>query len=127
MLITVDFASATPIYTQLRDQVVIGIACGALGPGEALPSVRQLASDIGVHAHTVNKAYAILRDEGYLAIDRRSGCYVSPSAPGADARFQEDLREKLLPIVAAAASRGMNAAQFQLICSEIFARLEEEK
>jgi DNA-binding transcriptional regulator YhcF (GntR family) len=56
MLITVDFASGMPIYAQLRDQVVIGIACKALQPGEALPSVRRLAADIGVHAHTVNKA-----------------------------------------------------------------------
>ena len=126
MLITVDFNSATPIYTQLRDQVVIGIACGALKPGEALPSVRQLAADIGVHAHTVNKAYAILRDEGYLAIDRRSGCYVSPAAPGADARFREGLREKLLPIVANAVGHGMEAVQFQSICGEIFTKLEEE-
>ena len=126
MLITVDFNSHTPIYTQLRDQVVIGIAGRALQAGEALPSVRRLAADIGVHAHTVNKAYAMLQSEGYIAIDRRSGCHVSPEFPPADGPFEQALREQLLPIAAAAAARGMEPAQFQAICGEIFQRLEEQ-
>ena len=124
MLITVDFTSNTPIYTQLRDQVVIGIASGALQAGESLPSVRRLAADIGVHAHTVNKAYDMLRDEGYIAIDRRSGCHVSAAIPAADAYFEEELRTMLLPIVAAAASRSMGADAFASICGEIFSGLE---
>ena len=125
MLITVDFASGTPIYAQLRDQVVIGIAGGALRPGEALPSVRRLAADIGVHAHTVNKAYDMLRDEGYIVIDRRSGCRVSPEIPGVDEVLEARLREQLLPIVAAAAGHGMEPARFQSLCEGIFRGLEE--
>ena len=127
MLISVDFNSHTPIYTQLRDQVVVGIAGGALAAGEALPSVRRLAADIGVHAHTVNKAYTMLRDEGYIAIDRRSGCYVSPEIPAADERFEEELKRQLLPIAACAACRGMGAEGFEALCGEIFQRLEEGK
>ena len=125
MLITVDFNSHTPIYTQLRDQIVIGIAGKALQHGEALPSVRRLAADIGVHAHTVNKAYAMLRDEGYIAIDRRSGCHVSSEMPPADERFEDQFREQLRPIAAAAASRNMAAEQFLSICKEIYLELEE--
>ena len=124
MLITVDFNSHTPIYTQLRDQVVIGIASRALRPGEALPSVRRLAADIGVHAHTVNKAYTMLRDEGFIAVDRRSGCHVAAELPCADTRFEEDLKAQLLPVVAAAAGRGMGAEQFNAICGAIFEGLE---
>ena len=123
MLITVDFTSATPIYTQLRDQIVVGIASGALLHGEALPSVRRLAADIGVHPHTVNKAYDMLRDEGYIAIDRRSGCHVAGAILAADEPFAEELRVKLLPVAAAAASRGMRAEEFASICDEIFERL----
>ena len=124
MVITVDFTSHTPIYTQLRDQIVAGIAGKALKPGEALPSVRRLAADIGVHAHTVNKAYTMLRDEGFLAVDRRSGCHVATEIPAADTRFEEDLRAQLLPVVAAAAGRGMGTAQFNAICGAIFEGLE---
>jgi len=103
MLIAIDFNSEAPIYTQLCDQIITGIAGGTLLPGEALPSVRRMAADIGVNVNTVNKAYAILKDEGYIAIDRRSGCSVSAKIPPADEKFSEDLRERLKPIAAAAA------------------------
>ena len=66
MLIVIDFSAETPIYTQLRDQIIIGIAGKTLAPGEALPSVRRMAADIGVNVNTVGKAYNILKDEGYI-------------------------------------------------------------
>ena len=124
MVITVDFTSQTPIYTQLRDQVVAGIAGKALQPGEALPSVRRLAADIGAHAHTVNKAYTMLRDEGYIEIDRRSGCRVSQAISPASETLIENLRERLLPIIAAASAHGMPAEDFKALCQEIYNRLE---
>jgi GntR family transcriptional regulator len=126
MLITIDFASDTPIYTQLRDQIVIGIAKGALIPGDALPSVRLMAANIGVHAHTVNKAYTVLRDEGFVIIDRRSGCRVANVISIADDRFIESLRAKLLPIVASAADRHMTRGEFKVLCEEIFTDLERK-
>jgi len=124
MVITVDFTSSTPIYTQLRDQVVVGIAGKALQPGEALPSVRRLAADIGVHAHTVNKAYTMLRDEGYIEIDRRSGCHVSHAVPPVDESLEEKLLEQLLPIIAAATAHGMPSEKFKSLCEKIYERLE---
>ena len=65
MVITVDKLSDAPLYLQLRDSVIAGIAAGELRPGDALPSVRSLAENLGINLHTVNKAYATLRDEGY--------------------------------------------------------------
>ena len=124
MLITVDFTSSIPIYTQLRDQVVVGIAGGALQAGEALPSVRRLAADIGVHAHTVNKAYTMLRDEGYIEIDRRSGCHVAHAVAPVDESLEEKLRQQLLPIIAAATAHGMGAEEFKALCETIYKRLE---
>ncbi len=124
MLITIDFASDIPIYTQLRDQIVIGIAKGLLTPGEALPSVRQMAANIGVHAHTVNKAYTALRDEGFVIIDRRSGCRVANDITRADDSFIEALRAKLLPIVASAVGRHITLREFEFLCEDIFKNLE---
>jgi DNA-binding transcriptional regulator YhcF (GntR family) len=66
----------------------------------------------------------MLRDEGYIAIDRRSGCRVASEIPGADESLEAQLREKLLPIVAAAASHGMGPAEFQSLCEGIFKSLE---
>lgn len=73
MLMTIDGSSPEPLYVQIRDQIVAGIATGALEPGQSLPSVRALASDLGINLHTVNKAYAVLRDEGYVAMRGRAG------------------------------------------------------
>lgn len=85
MVITVDRLSETPLYQQLRNQVIAGIAAGALRPGDALPSVRSLAVDLGINLHTVNKAYATLRDEGYVILLGRRGAFVAdtPADPTA--------------------------------------------
>lgn len=80
MILSIDHASSEPIYHQIRSQVVAAIARGDLRPGDRLPAVRALASDLGVNLHTVNKAYALLRDEGHLTMCGRSGAHVaSPS------------------------------------------------
>lgn len=79
MIIKIDFNSDEAIYMQLRNQIVVGIAQDKIKNGESLPSVRQLAEELGVNMHTVNKAYSILRNDGYLKLDRRKGAVVSIS------------------------------------------------
>lgn len=64
MIIELDMSSDTPIYVQLRNQIVKGIGKGEIHPGEKLPTVRQLAADAGVNTMTVNKTYQILKNEG---------------------------------------------------------------
>lgn len=76
MIIKIDFNSSEAIYMQLRNQIIIGIAQNTIKDGESLPSVRQLADELGVNMHTVNKAYAMLRNDGYLKLDRRKGAVV---------------------------------------------------
>ena len=78
MLLRLDFNSDRPIYQQIRDQIVVGIAQGQLRPGEKLPTVRALADEAGVNMMTVSKAYQLLKQEGYITTDRRSGTVVSP-------------------------------------------------
>ena len=76
MLLHLEFESDIPIYQQIRDQIVVGIADGRLPHGERLPTVRALAEESGVNMMTVSKAYQILKQEGYLQTDRRSGTVV---------------------------------------------------
>ena len=71
MLIEIDFNSDEAIYIQLRNQIIMGIATSMIHEGDTLPSVRQLADNIGINMHTVNKAYNVLRQEGFLQLDRR--------------------------------------------------------
>ena len=77
MIIELDMESDTPIYVQLRNQIVKGIGRGELKLGEKLPTVRQLADEAGVNSMTVNKTYQILKAEGYIKTDRRQGAFVS--------------------------------------------------
>ncbi len=77
MLLKIDFESDEALYVQLCNQIIMGIATEALREGDSLPSVRQLADEIGINMHTVNKAYAVLRQEGFLRLDRRRGAVVA--------------------------------------------------
>lgn len=85
MILRIDQASPDPVYLQIRNQIVGAIARGALLPADRLPSVRALASDLGINLHTVNKAYAVLRDEGYLLMRGRSGAVVADYQQAASA------------------------------------------
>ena len=77
MVIRIDQSDEVPIYLQIRNQIIEGIARGELSSGDSLPSVRQLAADLGINLHTVNKAYAVLRDEGYVAMRGRKGAFIA--------------------------------------------------
>ena len=81
MILKLDMVGDTPIYQQIRNQIVLGVAAGQLQVGEPLPTVRQLAGDIGVNPMTVSKAYALLKEEGVIVIDRRHGAQISPVRP----------------------------------------------
>lgn len=78
MLLEIDPHSETPIYQQICNQLIVGIAQGKLVPGETLPSVRQLADEIGVNMMTVSKSYSSLKNDGYILTDRRNGTKVAP-------------------------------------------------
>lgn len=87
----IDLAGDVPIYRQIRDQIVRGAASGAIAPGEQLPTVRQLAADLGVNPMTVNKAYAMLKAEGMIAMNRRRGaqlCDITSRRIGLDDSFE---------------------------------------
>lgn len=78
MLLHLDFQSDTPIYQQIRNQIVLGIADGQILPGEKLPTIRALAEECGINMMTVSKAYQLLKQEGYLHTDRRFGATICP-------------------------------------------------
>lgn len=76
MIVEIDFNSEEALYIQLINQIIIGIATDQIR-GDTLPSVRQLADNIGINMHTVNKAYSVLKQEGFLRVDRRRGAVIA--------------------------------------------------
>lgn len=125
MLLELDLQSETPIYTQLVNGIVEGIARGQLQPGEALPSVRSLASDLGINLHTVNKSYQLLKQEGFVQINRKQGVVIQNDAfPPADETYKRRLREQLRPLVAEAICRGMTAEQLSELSAALYAEMK---
>src|SRR5690625_1573511 len=128
MFIELNFKSDVPIYEQLKNEIIIGIAKKKLSPGERLPSVRQLASDIGINLHTVNKAYKQLEEEGLLLIHRQRGVIVHPDgAPKADDDFIKLLKETLLPMIANAKNRGVTETEFLTIIKNLYDELRVDR
>ncbi len=119
MLIELNTVSPVPIYTQLRNQIVLGIGRGELKIGERLPTVRQMAQAAGVNVMTVNKVYAILQAEGYIEIDRRHGAIVHPS-PEAGESLRAKCSAELELLIAESSLKGMSREGFLELCGEIF-------
>lgn len=127
MLVNLDFESDVPIYEQLKNEIIIGIAKKQLVPGERLPSVRALASDIGINLHTVNKAYQQLKQDGFLQIHRQRGVVIHPDGPPpANEVFKQGLSNSIKPKLAEAMAKGMTKEQIEALLQEIYLTLEED-
>ena len=118
MLIEIDFNRDEAIYVQLCNQIIMGIATEQLKVGETLPSVRQLADTIGINMHTVNKAYSVLRQEGFLSIDRRRGAVISIDVD--KIRALEEMKENLLPVLAKGCCKNITREEVHALIDEIF-------
>ena len=127
MFIKIDFQSETPIYTQLYNEIIKGIARGELLPGEDLPSVRAFSQDLGINMHTVNKTYGLLKQDNFIQVHRQKGVEINPNGfPPADEVFLKKLRENLEPLVAESIARGMNQEEIIKECSMVFETLRKE-
>ena len=126
MILKLDFESEIPIYIQLRNQIVVAIAHGYLSQGEKLPTIRNLAEDLGINNMTVNKAYAMLKQEGFISIDRRHGAKVN-SILTPDFEFKEKLEDDLSLVISEAEIRGMKKDEFMKICENIFDSMKKLK
>lgn len=130
MILRLDFKSAAPLYLQLRNQIVLGIGRGELRAGEELPTVRGLAQEAGINAMTAEKAYALLREEGYIVTNGRRGAAVANlAAPEAlPARAAEaalpELERRLELLATEAGRHGVGKPDFLAACERVFGRLK---
>ena len=122
MVIEIDFQSDEAIYLQLRNQIILGIATSMLREGDVLPSVRQLADDIGINMHTVNKAYSVLRQEGFVTIDRRKGAVISLDVDKNQALAE--MKQNLRVVLAKASCKNINRQEVHCLVDEIFSEYE---
>ena len=118
MIIEIDFNSQEALYLQLRNQIVLGIATAKFQEGDTLPSVRQLADDIGINMHTVNKAYTVLKQEGFVKVDRRKGAVIALDID--KLRTVEEMDEELRVILAKAICKGISRDEVHRMIEEIY-------
>ncbi len=119
MVIRLNEALDVPIYMQIRNQIVQGISDGRLAPGEQLPTVRALAQEIGINTMTVSKAYQILKQEGFIFTDRRSGARVRMMFHQNEELSAENV-ELLKQVISEARIRGVSKEQFLDQCAQLF-------
>ena len=120
MILNFDFNSSIPLYMQLRNQVVIGIAEGKLQPGEKLPTIRALAEESGINMMTVSKAYQLLKQEGYILTDRRSGAVVAQREDAAGCVVPEETVEALRLHLSELRLTGMSREEAMKLCERLF-------
>ena len=125
MLINLDFKSDEALYIQLRNQIILAIATDTLHEGDPLPSVRNLADDIGINMHTVNKAYAILREEGYLKLDRRKGAVISVETLEKQQELAS-IQDNLRMLVAEAVCKGVTEDEMNQLVHDMYQKLDRK-
>lgn len=118
MYIEIDFNSDEAIYMQLRNQIIMGIAMSEIREGDTLPSVRQLAQTVGINMHTVNKAYAVLRQEGFVQLDRRKGAVIAIDIDKLKA--VAEMKEQLRIVLAQGCCKNISKEEVHGLVDEIF-------
>lgn len=117
MILKIDFSADIPVYRQIRNEIVLGIADGRLKPGEKLPSLRTLAIETGINMMTADKAYRLLKQEGYIIIDRRSGATVSG---GANDAVTLQTKNELRLLISQLKLTGVTKSEILNLCSELY-------
>lgn len=102
---------------QLRNQIILGIATSVIREGDTLPSVRQMAEDIGINMHTVNKAYTVLKQEGFLRLDRRKGAIIALDTDKIQA--MEEMKDSLRVVLARGCCKNVTRQEVHEMVDEI--------
>lgn len=118
MIVEIDFNSEEALYIQLINQIIIGIATDQIREGDTLPSVRQLADNIGINMHTVNKAYSVLKQEGFLRVDRRRGAVIALDTD--KMRTISEMRRDLSVILARAVCKNVSREEVHNLVDSIY-------
>lgn len=120
-MLTIDLESTIPIVEQLHAEIRHAIANGLLQPGDALPTVRQLADDLGINLNTVARAYRLLETDGLVTSIRGRGSVVRSAleAPGiAERSMQERIGKSIRTLIADARLAGLNRHELEALFAD---------
>lgn len=128
LFLNIEPQSDVPIYAQVRNGIMEGIVRGELKPGDFLPSVRGLASDLGVNMHTVSKSYHELESKGIIEIVPKSGAVICDlTVEGVPKERSATLSQELKPLVVEALVLGMKEKEINEMVESIITNVKESK
>jgi GntR family transcriptional regulator len=127
-ILRIDLGSSTPVYRQIVDSLRALLVGGAFAPGERLPTVREMAIDLGVNHNTVAEAYRLLAEEGWLDLKRHHGATVilRPAQRAEPAR-QEDFVQRLRELAARAIADGVDKEEVAKVLSALAENLKHSR
>ena len=125
MIFTIDYNRDEAQYVKLCNQIIMCIANEKIHEGDSLPSVRQLADNIGINMHTVNKADSVLRQEGYIKLDRRHGAVIALDIDRIKA--MNELTDELRVVVAKAMCRNISTDKIHALVDDVIAEFTGEQ
>jgi len=128
LILRIDLGSPTPVYRQIVDSLRALLVNGAFAPGERLPTVREMAVDLGVNHNTVAEAYRLLAEEGWLDLKRHHGATVilRPTQRAEPAR-QEDFVQRLRELAARAVADGVDKEEVAKLLNALAENLKYSK
>jgi len=123
VLISISANDPRPIYLQIVTEVKEQIHRGNLHPGDELPSVRDLAENLGVNLHTVHRAYEKLRDQGVISLrlGQRAKVAALRQQPASREQVEEVLVTRLNELITEAFHLGLSASAFRQLVDELLA------
>ena len=117
-MLSISYKDPRPIYEQVRDGLRQLILTGAIAPGEKLPSVRELASQLAINPNTIQRAYAELESEGYTYSIAGKGSFAAPRTEADEARKAE-LKEKFRALAAELHDLGVSTEMLTALVKEV--------
>jgi GntR family transcriptional regulator len=125
---TIDRASPLPVYVQLAEQIRLLVRRGALNPGDPLPTVRELAVDLGINANTVARVYRDLQQEGLLRLERGLGTFVQPQQRESTLvdRDYQRIVKRTRELVALCRESGLTARELTQLVDGVWKEVDRE-
>lgn len=124
----IDRASPLPVYVQLAEQIRLLIHRGALGPGDPLPTVRELAVALSLNANTVTRVYRELQQEGLLRLERGLGTFIAPQQrePTLADRDYQRIVKRTRELVVLCRESGLTARELAQLVEGIWKEVDRE-
>lgn len=126
MIFEIDEQSDEPIYKQIQQQIILGIAQNIIQPGMNLPSIRQLSDELSINPMTISKAYTLLKEQGYLITDRRKGTIITQPDSFTDAERSQYLYD-LAFVLAQGRLRQESSSQILTDIKSILKQYDQER